>query len=85
MQVNLPVNVLPVSFPGHGHSQAFNAPDDLPKTAARTLNQGSSPTSMDFHPSQLTLLLGQSLSISLKIVLEVGVFFFCCLVCSIDF
>lgn len=56
-EVNLPVNVLPVSFPGHGHSQAFSPPDDLPKTVARTLNQGSSPMSMDFHPIQQTLLL----------------------------
>ncbi|KAK6267697.1 hypothetical protein QUC31_011857 [Theobroma cacao] len=56
-EVNLPVNVLPVTFPGHGHSQTFNAPDDLPKTVARTLNQGSSPMSMDFHPKQQTLLL----------------------------
>lgn len=58
MQVNLPVNVLPVTFPGHSHSQAFNAPDDLPKTVVRILNQGSSPMSMDFHPLQQTLLLG---------------------------
>lgn len=50
--------MLPVPFPGHGHGQAFNAPDDLPKTVARTLNQGSSPMSMDFHPVQQTLLLG---------------------------
>ncbi|KAL6497091.1 hypothetical protein OROGR_029020 [Orobanche gracilis] len=56
-EVNLPVNVLPVSFPGHAHSQPFNAPDDLPKTVARILNQGSSPMSMDFHPIQQTLLL----------------------------
>jgi hypothetical protein len=56
--------VLPVSFPGHaGHSQAFNAPDDLPKTVARTLNQGSSPMSMDFHPIQQTLLLGNQSSV----------------------
>ncbi|KAF4387713.1 hypothetical protein G4B88_004040 [Cannabis sativa] len=55
-EVNLPVNVL-TTFPGHGHSQAFNAPDDLPKTVTRTLNQGSSPMSMDFHPVQQTLLL----------------------------
>lgn len=62
LQVNLPVNMLPVTFPGHGHSQAFNAPDDLPKTVTRTLNQGSSPMSMDFHPVQQTLLLGLSLN-----------------------
>ncbi|KAL9323208.1 hypothetical protein ACSQ67_011261 [Phaseolus vulgaris] len=56
-EVNLPVNVLSATFPGHGHGQAFNAPDDLPKTVMRTLNQGSSPMSMDFHPVQQTLLL----------------------------
>jgi hypothetical protein len=59
-EVNLPVNVLSAPFPGHGHSQAYNAPDDLPlpKTVMRTLNQGSSPMSMDFHPVQQSLLLG---------------------------
>ncbi|PWA73735.1 transducin family protein / WD-40 repeat family protein [Artemisia annua] len=57
-EVNLPVNALPVSFPGHAsHSQAFNPTDDLPKNVARILNQGSSPMSMDFHPIQQTLLL----------------------------
>ncbi|XP_038717839.1 protein TOPLESS [Tripterygium wilfordii] len=62
-EVNLPVNVMPVTFPGqghghgHGHGQVFSAPDDLPKTVTRTLNQGSSPMSMDFHPVQQTLLL----------------------------
>lgn len=49
---------MPVSFPGHSHSQAFNAPDDLPKNVARTLNQGSSPMSMDFHPIHQNILLG---------------------------
>lgn len=58
MQVNLPVNVLPVTFPGQSHSQPFHAPEDLPKAVTRTLNQGSSPMSMDFHPVQQTLLLG---------------------------
>ncbi|KAF3569742.1 hypothetical protein F2Q69_00063302, partial [Brassica cretica] len=59
-EVNLGVNMLPMSFPGqaHGHSPAFKAPDDLPKTVARTLTQGSSPMSMDFHPIKQTLLLG---------------------------
>ncbi|CAH9092059.1 unnamed protein product [Cuscuta epithymum] len=59
-EVNLPVNVMPV-FPGHGHSSSqgghSSAHDDLPKTVVRTLNQGSSPMSMDFHPVQQTLLL----------------------------
>ncbi|XP_057454641.1 protein TOPLESS-like isoform X2 [Lotus japonicus] len=54
---NLPVNVLSATFPSHGHGQAFNAPDDLPKTVLRTLNQGSSTMSMDFHPVRQTLLL----------------------------
>lgn len=48
-----------MSFSGHGHTQAFSAPDDLPKNVARNLNQGSSPMSMDFHPVQQTLLLGK--------------------------
>ncbi|KAL4294775.1 hypothetical protein AHAS_Ahas18G0261800 [Arachis hypogaea] len=56
-EVNLPVNVLSATFPGHGHGQAFNAPYDLPKTIMRTLNQDSSPMSMDFHPVQQTILL----------------------------
>ncbi|KAJ1396726.1 WD40/YVTN repeat-like-containing domain superfamily [Sesbania bispinosa] len=58
-EANLPVNVLSATFSGHGHGhgQAFNAPDDLPKTVLRTLNQGSTPMSMDFHPVQQTLLL----------------------------
>ncbi|GMH17690.1 hypothetical protein Nepgr_019531 [Nepenthes gracilis] len=56
-ETNLSVNVLPVSFPIHGHSQAYSASEDLPKIVARTLNQGSSPMSMDFHPIQRTLLL----------------------------
>ena len=61
-EVNLGVNMLPMSFPGqaHGHSPAFKAPDDLPKTVARTLTQGSSPMSLDFHPIKQTLLLGLS-------------------------
>jgi len=68
VQGNLPVNVLSATFPGHGHGQAFNSPDDLPKTVLRTLNQGSSPMSMDFHPVQQTLLLGQLLLQSLSTV-----------------
>ncbi|KAI3678080.1 hypothetical protein L6452_37359 [Arctium lappa] len=57
-EVNLSVNVFLVSFTGHAcHCQAFSAPDDLPKTVARNLNQGSSLMSMDFHLIQQTLLL----------------------------
>ena len=64
-EVNLGVNMLPMSFSGqaHGHSPAFKAPDDLPKTVARTLSQGSSPMSMDFHPIKQTLLLGVFLAL----------------------
>ncbi|KAJ6803980.1 protein TPR3-like isoform X2 [Iris pallida] len=53
---NLPVNVLPVTYP-QNHNQAMYSPDDLPKTVARTLIQGSTPMSMDFHPVQQTILL----------------------------
>ena len=55
IQVNLPVK--PVAYP-QNHSQATYTPDDLPKTVALTLNQGSTPMSMDFHPTMQTLLLG---------------------------
>ncbi|XP_073010395.1 protein TPR3 [Typha latifolia] len=55
-EVNLPVNILPVTYP-QSHGQAMYTPDDLPKTVARTLNQGSTPMSMDFHPMHQTILL----------------------------
>ncbi|KAG1363980.1 protein TPR3 [Cocos nucifera] len=55
-EVNLPVNILPVTYL-QNHSQSMYPPDDLPKTVARTLNQGSTPMSMDFHPTQQTVLL----------------------------
>ncbi|KAM0933886.1 putative transcription factor WD40-like family [Dioscorea sansibarensis] len=55
-EVNMPVNILPVTYP-QSHSQAMGTPDDLPKTVARALNQGSTPMSMDFHPIQQTILL----------------------------
>ncbi|GJN08436.1 hypothetical protein PR202_ga26352 [Eleusine coracana subsp. coracana] len=52
-EVNLPVNMLPVTYPqSHNYQQ-----DDFHKTVARTLSQGSAPMSMDFHPLQQTLLL----------------------------
>ncbi|XVF35630.1 hypothetical protein REPUB_Repub18cG0162700 [Reevesia pubescens] len=49
-----------IMLPGMSPSQNglhFNMTEELPKTVARTLNQGSVPTSMDFHPIQQTLLL----------------------------
>ncbi|XP_065849210.1 topless-related protein 1-like [Euphorbia lathyris] len=50
--------ILPGSNSGQNHNGgAFSTVDELPKTVARTLNQGSVPTSMDFHPIQQTLLL----------------------------
>lgn len=58
MQVNRPSRALPESLTGLSHCQPFSASDDLPKTVVRTLNQGSNPMSMDFHPHQHTLLLG---------------------------
>ncbi|XP_061371961.1 topless-related protein 3-like isoform X2 [Gastrolobium bilobum] len=44
-----------VSYPAA--RQASWSLDDLPRTVAMTLHQGSSVTSMDFHPSHQTLLL----------------------------
>ncbi|XP_074563164.1 protein TPR3-like [Curcuma longa] len=55
-EVNLPVNILPVSYP-QIHNQATFSLEDLPKTVVRTLIQGSNPMSMDFHPVQQTILL----------------------------
>ncbi|XP_072978212.1 protein TPR3-like [Typha angustifolia] len=55
-EVNLPVNILPVTYP-QSHGQIMHTPDDLPKTVARTLSQGSTPMSMDFHPIHQTVLL----------------------------
>ncbi|KAG6706553.1 hypothetical protein I3842_07G227200 [Carya illinoinensis] len=49
--------MFPVTNPGQSQSVMFNSTNELPKTVARTLNQGSIPTSMDFHPIQQTLLL----------------------------
>eukprot|EP01018_Ginkgo_biloba_P022909 Gb_37153 [translate_table: standard] len=46
-----------VSYPASNHLQGLYSSDDLPKTVARTLNQGSSVVSMDFHPVQQTILL----------------------------
>ncbi|PRQ26695.1 putative transcription factor WD40-like family [Rosa chinensis] len=49
--------ILPGVNPVHVPSPAFNAIDEFPKAVARILNQGSVPTSMDFHPLQQTILL----------------------------
>ncbi|XP_026438264.1 uncharacterized protein LOC113336804 [Papaver somniferum] len=54
---NLPVNILPVTYPSQSHTQAFSTHDDFPKTVTRKFSQGSSPTSMDFHPIQQTQLV----------------------------
>lgn len=46
-----------VTHPSQSHSSVF-VPDDLPKIVVRTLNEESSPVSMDFHPFQENVLLG---------------------------
>ncbi|XP_031479971.1 topless-related protein 1-like [Nymphaea colorata] len=56
-EVSLPVNILPVSYPGQSHGQSLYTLDDLPKNVARALSQGSTAMSMDFHPTQQTILL----------------------------
>ncbi|XP_071686114.1 topless-related protein 4-like isoform X2 [Rutidosis leptorrhynchoides] len=54
---HLPVNILPVGYSGQSHGQSSYSSDDLPKTVAMALNQGSIVKSMDFHPVQQILLL----------------------------
>lgn len=54
----LHVNYFQVSFSGSNHPPNIYSPDDLPKTAARDVSQGSNVMSMDFHPQQQTVLLG---------------------------
>ena len=39
-------------------TQMSNWADEFPKSVSRILTQGSSVTTMDFHPFQQTLLLG---------------------------
>lgn len=56
---NLSVNISPVTYPGQSHAHSLHSSDDLPKTVVVNLNQGSAVKSMDFHPVQHTLLLGQ--------------------------
>jgi hypothetical protein len=56
---NLPVNVLPVPYTSQSHGQSSYSSTDLPKTVVMTLSQGSSVKSMDFHPVQQILLLGE--------------------------
>ncbi|XP_010533140.1 PREDICTED: topless-related protein 4-like [Tarenaya hassleriana] len=54
---NLPVNILPVAYPGHAHGHNALSPDELPKAVVATLSQGAPVMSMDFHPVQQILLL----------------------------
>ncbi|GKV35880.1 hypothetical protein SLEP1_g44084 [Rubroshorea leprosula] len=54
---NLPVNILPVTYPGQSHAYPLYSSEDLPKNVMGNLNQGSAVKSMDFHPVQQTLLL----------------------------
>ncbi|KAK2996120.1 hypothetical protein RJ639_029420, partial [Escallonia herrerae] len=57
-EVNImPVNILPVTYPGQSHAHTSYSSDDLPKAVVANLNQGSAVKSMDFHPVQQTLLL----------------------------
>ncbi|KAJ3677253.1 hypothetical protein LUZ60_002977 [Juncus effusus] len=57
-EVSLQVNMAPGNYAQSSHGQqVLYTPDDIPKTVARTLAQGSSPMSMDFHPTQQTILL----------------------------
>ncbi|KAE8732576.1 Topless-related protein 4 [Hibiscus syriacus] len=53
----VPDRVMPPGMNPSQNGLQFNMAEELPKTVARTLNQGSDTTSMDFHPVQQTLLL----------------------------
>ncbi|KAG0486752.1 hypothetical protein HPP92_008847 [Vanilla planifolia] len=46
-----------VSFPGAIHPGNMYSQDDLPRSVVRTLNQGSSVMSLDFHPQHQAFLL----------------------------
>lgn len=52
-----------MSFAGHVHHPNVYSHEDLPRTVVRALHQGSNATSLDFHPQQQTILLGD-LSVS---------------------
>ncbi|MQL69363.1 hypothetical protein Taro_001639 [Colocasia esculenta] len=56
-EVSLPVNVLPIGYPGQSLPTSMYTSDDLPKNVVVTLTQGSSVMSMDFHPGRSTYLL----------------------------
>ncbi|CAL9112407.1 unnamed protein product [Musa textilis] len=45
------------SFAGASRPPNIRPQDDIPKTVARTLNQGSNVMSLDFHPIRQTILL----------------------------
>lgn len=49
--------IFQVTYPAP-RQQASWSLEDLPRTVAFTLHQGSTVTSMDFHPTHHTLLLG---------------------------
>ena len=40
------------------HQSSVDISDDLPKNVFRIINEGSSPSSMEFHPEKQTVLLG---------------------------
>lgn len=57
----MPMNILPVAYTNQSHGQSSYSSDDLPKNFVFSLNQGSAVKSMDFHPVQQILLLGEPL------------------------
>jgi len=62
-----------VNYAGPSHPQNNVSPDDLPKTVARSLNQGSCVMSMDFHPIQQSVLLGTFLISPTSYVRNLGI------------
>ncbi|GAA0148029.1 hypothetical protein LIER_07579 [Lithospermum erythrorhizon] len=54
---NLPINILPLPYAGQSRGHNMFSSDDLPKVVVANLNQGSAVKTVDFHPSQQSLLL----------------------------
>ena len=55
-----------ISADSHPDQSSVGISDDLPKNVLRILNEGSSPTNMDFHPEHRTVLLGLLIRISFQ-------------------
>lgn len=86
---NIPVNVFPITFPGHS-AHMLNSSKDLPKIVIANFSQGSAVKSMDFHPGKQSLLLGLLMLLNKFVFFGFFCFLFlvkftCCMVSGILF